>query len=271
MPELPEVETTRRGIEHHLLQQTIADIIVRNPRLRWPVPAELAQILPGQTILSVRRRAKYLLLEVERGTVLIHLGMSGNLRVLTENYPAEKHDHIDLMLANGHLLRYRDPRRFGAWLWLTGDPLLHPQLAALGPEPLSAAFDATYLASQLANKRTPIKPNLMDNHIVVGVGNIYASESLFRARINPQRPANSLTAAEISRLVNEIKHTLTEAITAGGSTLRDYVDTDGKAGYFMINSYVYGRAGQPCRVCSTAITTIRQAQRATFYCPRCQD
>ncbi|WP_348946245.1 bifunctional DNA-formamidopyrimidine glycosylase/DNA-(apurinic or apyrimidinic site) lyase [Chitinibacter sp. FCG-7] len=270
MPELPEVETTRRGIQDHLLNATIEQIIVRNPRLRWPVPADLSALASGERILSVRRRAKYLLLELATGSILIHLGMSGSLRVLTEAFPAEKHDHIDLVLQNGIRLRYRDPRRFGAWLWLTGNPLEHPHLASLGPEPLSSEFSSAYLGAQLANKRTAIKPLIMDNHLVVGVGNIYASESLFRARINPAKSGQTLNNAEILALSEQIKATLTEAIAAGGSTLRDYVDSDGKAGYFMINSYVYGRAGQPCRVCGTPISQIRQAQRATFYCPQCQ-
>ncbi|QLG88908.1 bifunctional DNA-formamidopyrimidine glycosylase/DNA-(apurinic or apyrimidinic site) lyase [Chitinibacter bivalviorum] len=270
MPELPEVETTRRGIETHLINATIKEIIVRNPRLRWPIPVDLSELAANQVILSIRRRAKYLLIELANGTILIHLGMSGSLRVLTEAYPAEKHDHVDLVLSNGTRLRYRDPRRFGAWLWLTGNPLLHPHLASLGPEPLGEQFSPAYLASKLVNKHTAIKQLIMDNHIVVGVGNIYASESLFRARIDPQRSGHSLDSSDISNLVEQIKLTLSEAIAAGGSTLRDYVDSDGKAGYFMINSYVYGRTGQACRICSTPINTIRQGQRATFYCPQCQ-
>ncbi|WP_410499554.1 bifunctional DNA-formamidopyrimidine glycosylase/DNA-(apurinic or apyrimidinic site) lyase [Chitinibacter sp. S2-10] len=276
MPELPEVETTRRGIADHLLQSSIKEIIVRNPALRWPVPADLSQQAANQRILSVRRRAKYILLELgtetkATGTILIHLGMSGSLRILTEAFPAEKHDHIDLVLQNGIRLRYRDPRRFGAWLWIAGNPLTHPLLAHQGPEPLSADFNATYLADKLVNKRTAIKQLIMDNQLVVGVGNIYASESLFRARINPTRTGMSLTPTDIAVLCEQIKATLLEAIAAGGSTLRDYVDSDGKAGYFMINSYVYGRAGQPCRICGTPINQLRQGQRATFYCPQCQN
>ncbi|QLI81734.1 bifunctional DNA-formamidopyrimidine glycosylase/DNA-(apurinic or apyrimidinic site) lyase [Chitinibacter fontanus] len=271
MPELPEVETTRRGIQDHLAQAKIKEIIVRNPRLRWPVPSDLNELISEQTILSVRRRAKYLLLELGTGTILIHLGMSGSLRVLTEAFPAEKHDHIDLVLHNGTRLRYRDPRRFGAWLWITGNPLQHSLLSTLGPEPLTAEFNPKYLAQRLVNKRTAIKQLIMDNQLVVGVGNIYASESLFRARINPNTPGTTLSAEQISSLCTEIKATLSEAIAAGGSTLRDYVDSDGKAGYFMINSFVYGRTGQPCRVCGTPICSIRQGQRATFFCPHCQD
>ncbi|WP_373973620.1 bifunctional DNA-formamidopyrimidine glycosylase/DNA-(apurinic or apyrimidinic site) lyase [Chitinibacter sp. SCUT-21] len=271
MPELPEVETTRRGIEAHLLHECIKEIIVRNGRLRWPVPPNLSSLATNQTILSIRRRAKYLLLELKNGTIIIHLGMSGSLRILTEAFPAEKHDHIDLVLQNGIRLRYRDPRRFGAWLWAEGNPLLHPHLATLGPEPLHQEFNADYLSSRIVNKRTAIKQLIMDNHIVVGVGNIYASESLFRAKINPSTAGCELTRPQISVLCEHIKATLTEAIAAGGSTLRDYVDSDGKEGYFMINSYVYGRTGKPCRLCGTPILSIRQGQRATFYCPSCQD
>lgn len=271
MPELPEVETTRRGIDPHLLHQSIKEIIVRNPKLRWPVPENISELAANQTILSIQRRAKYLLISLANGTILIHLGMSGNLRVLTEAFPAEKHDHIDLVLHNGLRLRYRDPRRFGAWLWLTGNPMEHPTLSKLGPEPLSEQFNADYLAGQLVNKRTAIKQLIMDNQLVVGVGNIYASESLFRAKIAPTVSGMALNPQQIGSLCEQIKATLTEAIAAGGSTLRDYVDSDGKAGYFMINSYVYGRTGQPCRLCGTPICNIRQGQRATFYCPQCQD
>lgn len=270
MPELPEVETTRRGIHDHLLNSTVKELIVRNPRLRWPVPTDLPQLLAGRTILSIARRAKYLLLGFEHGTLIIHLGMSGNLRILTEAFPAEKHDHLDLILTNGKRLRYHDPRRFGSWLWCNTPVEQHSLLKSLGPEPLSDQFDAHYLAHQLATRKTAIKQLIMDNAIVVGVGNIYASESLFRARIAPTRSGNSLTESEVQHLVTTIKETLHEAIAAGGSTLKDYVDSDGREGYFMINSYVYGRADQPCRLCGTTIKTIRQGQRATFYCPQCQ-
>ncbi len=270
MPELPEVETTRRGIHDHLLNATVSELIVRNSRLRWPVPADLSALLSGKTIYSIARRAKYLLLEFEHGTLIIHLGMSGHLRILTEAFPAEKHDHIDLILDNGKRLRYHDPRRFGSWLWCDTPISEHPLLKDLGPEPLSSAFDTESLAQQLSKRRTAIKQLIMDNHVVVGVGNIYASESLFRAKIDPTRAGLSLTTDEISLLVASIKETLHEAIAAGGSTLKDYVDSDGRSGYFMLNSYVYGRADQPCRLCGTIIKTIRQGQRATFYCPHCQ-
>ncbi|KAF0814653.1 Formamidopyrimidine-DNA glycosylase [Andreprevotia sp. IGB-42] len=271
MPELPEVETTRRGIAPHLAGATVSEVIVREARLRWPIPAELAGVLAGQRVEAIERRAKYLLFRFAHGTLIVHLGMSGNLRVLTEAYPAEKHDHVDLVFSNGTRLRYRDPRRFGAMLWHAGNDIAtHPLIASLGPEPLSLAFDAVHLRNALAGKRVAIKLALMDNHIVVGAGNIYASESLFRAGIDPRRPARDLSLADCERLVIAVKETLEAALAAGGSTLRDYVDSDGKAGYFMLQSFVYGRTGEPCRVCGTPILQIRQGQRSTFYCPVCQ-
>ncbi|WP_028455030.1 bifunctional DNA-formamidopyrimidine glycosylase/DNA-(apurinic or apyrimidinic site) lyase [Chitinilyticum litopenaei] len=270
MPELPEVETTRRGVTAYLSGVRVTELLVRNARLRWPVPADLAQRIQGRVIERVSRRAKYLLLHFDDGALIIHLGMSGSLRALTQPFPPEKHDHIDLLLASGVRLRYRDPRRFGAWLWAEGDPQAHPLLAALGPEPLSAEFDASVLARHAAGRQLPVKSLIMDNHVVVGVGNIYASESLFRAGIHPLRPAGSLSATECERLAAEIRATLAEAIEAGGSTLRDYVDTDGKAGYFMLNCFVYGREGDACRVCGTAIQNLRIGQRASCFCPACQ-
>ncbi|MBE9609223.1 bifunctional DNA-formamidopyrimidine glycosylase/DNA-(apurinic or apyrimidinic site) lyase [Chitinilyticum piscinae] len=270
MPELPEVETTRRGIAGALIGKTVAQLEVRNPRLRWPVPDDLAHCLKGRRILDVARRAKYLLVVVEGGAALIHLGMSGSLRILTQPFPAEKHDHIDLVLEDGVRLRYRDPRRFGAWLWVTGDAAAHPLLASLGPEPLSEMFDAAWLQRCCAGRRIPIKQLIMDNHQVVGVGNIYAAESLFRAAIHPLTPAADLPPETLVRLVATIKEVLAEAIALGGSTLRDYVDSDGKAGYFMLNSYVYGREGDTCRVCGEIIRQVRIGQRASCYCPRCQ-
>ena len=270
VPELPEVETTRRGIAGRLTGATLATVVVRNPSLRWPVPANLAALLAGKTLQEIRRRAKYLLFCFDNGTLLVHLGMSGSLRVLSDNPPAEKHEHIDLVFTNGQHLRYRDPRRFGAFLWTDAPVELHPLLCKLAPEPLSAAFDAGYLSKVLANKKIAIKPAIMDQHLVVGVGNIYASEALFRAHILPQRPANLLSAEETVHLTEAIRAVLTEAIAAGGSTLRDYVDSDGQAGYFTVNSFVYGHTGKPCRICGTPIQTMRQGQRATFWCPHCQ-
>ena len=240
MPELPEVETSRRGIEPHLVGATILHAIVRNGRLRWPVSDEI-HALSDKPILSVQRRAKYLLLELPDGWIIIHLGMSGSLRILTEELPAEKHDHVDLVMSNGKVLRYTDPRRFGAWLW-TKELEGHSVLAHLGPEPLSEAFNAEYLKAKCAKKKTPIKPWLMDNKLVVGVGNIYASESLFAAGIHPDRLASSLS----------------------------FLQSDGKPGYFAQELQVYGRKGEPCRVCGTPIIATKHAQRATFYCRQCQ-
>ena len=270
MPELPEVETTRRGIHDHLLGATVSELIVRNGRLRWPVPDDLADLVVGKTIYSIGRRAKYLLLGFEHGTLIIHLGMSGSMRIFTEAFPAEKHDHIDLVLSNGKRLRYHDPRRFGSWLWSHTPVNEHPLLKSLGPEPLSSAFHAAALQQQLQGRKTAIKQLIMDNHIVVGVGNIYASESLFLARIHPTRSGQSLSPAEVTCLVAAIKETLDAAIAAGGSTLKDYVDSDGRSGYFMLNNYVYGRNEEACRLCGTPIQKIQQGQRATFFCAHCQ-
>lgn len=270
MPELPEVETTRRGIAGRLNDKRATGAIVRQTRLRWPVPENLSALIAGEHLIEIQRRAKYLLFRFERGTLIVHLGMSGSLRVLTEAFPAEKHEHIDLLFEDGLRLRYRDPRRFGAFLWTNDDPASHPLLCSLGPEPLSGAFTPDYLVQALAHRKVAIKIAIMDQHLVVGVGNIYASEALFRAKILPQRPASSLSPDEADHLVQNIRKVLEESILAGGSTLRDYVDSDGKAGYFTVNSFVYGRAGLPCRICGTPILTMRQGQRATFWCPVCQ-
>ncbi len=268
MPELPEVETSRRGIEPHLAGETILHAIIRNPRLRWPVSREI-QMLSDQPVLSVQRRAKYLLLELPTGWVIIHLGMSGSLRILPEEMPAAKHDHIDLVMANGKVLRYTDPRRFGAWLW--SDNLQQcPVLAHLGPEPLSAEFNGDYLFVQSRGKRTAIKPWLMDNKRVVGVGNIYASESLFAAGILPHRPAMTLTAEEAVRLADTIKAVLLRSIEQGGTTLKDFLQSDGNPGYFAQELQVYGRAGECCRVCGAPIEMAKQGQRSTFFCRTCQ-
>jgi len=268
MPELPEVETSRRGIEPHLVGAAILHAVVRNSRLRWPVSPEI-HALSDQPVLSVQRRAKYLLLELPEGWIIIHLGMSGSLRVLPYDLPPEKHDHVDLVMSNGKVLRYTDPRRFGAWLWvkeLEGASVL----SHLGPEPLSDAFNAEYLLQKCAKKKTAIKPWLMDNKLVVGVGNIYASESLFMAGILPDRPAMSLSMEEAAVLVKTIKAVLLRSIEQGGTTLRDFLQTDGKPGYFAQELQVYGRAGQPCNACGTPIEISKHAQRSTFFCPRCQ-
>lgn len=270
MPELPEVETTKKGIEAKTQGQIIQSIQIRNGRLRWPVDPKLSQILPGLVILSVKRRAKYLLLETELGHLIIHLGMSGNLRVLPQSTPAKKHDHIDLHLDNGWLLRYHDPRRFGCWLW-TEEPLAqHPLLKNLGPEPLTNAFNAESLAKQLAQRSMAIKNAIMQNAIVVGVGNIYANEALFMSKIHPLRPAKSLNAAEIATLVTSIKQVLTQAISQGGTTLKDFLTPTGKPGYFEQQLQVYGRAKEPCFCCQQPIQKIIQNQRASYFCNGCQ-
>lgn len=268
MPELPEVETSRRGIEPYLVGHTIVHAIVRNGRLRWPVSNEILA-LSDQLVLSVQRRAKYLLIELKRGWIIIHLGMSGSLRVLPEEIDADKHDHVDLVMDTGKVLRYTDPRRFGAWLW-SEDLSASNVLAHLGPEPLGEDFNAAYLFEKSRSKRTPIKPWLMDNKLVVGVGNIYASESLFAAGISPDRAASSLSEEEAGLLVATIKAVLLRSIEQGGTTLRDFLQSDGKPGYFAQELQVYGRAGELCRVCGTPILSKKHAQRSTFYCPTCQ-
>ncbi len=273
MPELPEVETTRRGLLP-LVGQVVASVSIRHPRLRWPIPTHLPQTLPALTLLNIRRRAKYLLCEFAgetgHGILLLHLGMSGRIQLLDDAYPAEKHDHFDVAFAGGQVLRLRDPRRFGAVLWLEGGEANHPLLASLGPEPLEDGFNARYLHSALANKSLAIKNAIMDGHVVVGVGNIYASESLFRSRIHPETPANSLTLKRCEKLVAEIKLTLHEALAAGGSSLRDFFGTDGLPGYFQQSYFAYARTNEPCRVCGRPIKTMRLGQRSTFYCAHCQ-
>lgn len=270
MPELPEVETTLRGIEPHLLGQTVSDIVIRNARLRWPIPENLPSLLRGQTVRGVRRRAKYLLVAFDHGTLLLHLGMSGSLRILRHGTAPEKHDHFDLVIANGQLLRLRDPRRFGAVLWHEGEVNGHPLLAQLGPEPLDAGFDADYLYRATRPRSAAIKLALMDNHFVVGVGNIYANEALFRAGIRPQLPAHKLSKARCAKLVLTIRQVLREAIEKGGSSLRDFIHSDGSSGYFQQHYFVYGRTGEPCKHCGAPIKQIKQGQRSSFYCALCQ-
>lgn len=274
MPELPEVETTRRGVGPTLIKATISAVNVRNASLRWPVPPNLAELLIGQTVLAVERRAKYLLIQFSSGTLIVHLGMSGSLRFVAPGTPALKHDHIDLLLAPAEqaatILRYRDPRRFGAWLWQQGPIEQHPLLAKLGPEPLSDAFDAEHLYQATRKRTIAVKQALMDNALVVGVGNIYANEALFHARIRPTRAACDLKRADCVRLAEAIKLILARAIEAGGSSLRDFVGAGGEPGYFQQTYYVYGRSDEPCRECSHPIAQIRQGQRSSFYCPACQ-
>ena len=270
MPELPEVETTRRGIQAALRGRTVAEFVLREPRLRWPVDPALVRDLPGRRILDVRRRAKYLLVELDGGTLLAHLGMSGSLRVMAPTAPLLAHDHYDLRLDSGHCLRFNDPRRFGSLHWVLGDPGEHQLLAGLGPEPLEAGFDADYLASRARGRRIAIKPFLMDQHIVVGVGNIYASEALFRAGIHPRRAAGRVSRERLGRLVAGIQAVLGEAIRQGGTTLRDYVSADGTPGYFRQQLFVYERAGERCRTCGSTVRQLVQGQRSTYFCPSCQ-
>jgi formamidopyrimidine-DNA glycosylase len=270
MPELPEVETTRRGLEPHLTGRTILRLTVHDHRLRWPVDAELPQTLAGQRVESVERRAKYLLLRLTHGTVLWHLGMSGSLRIVPSDLPTEAHDHIDLALTSGHTIRFNDPRRFGSLHYVTGDPLIHPLLAKLAPEPFAAAFDAAYLWRASRRRKVSIKQLIMNGQVVTGVGNIYASEVLFQSGIRPRRQARSLTHAETERLVAAIRKVLKQAIRVGGTTLRDYVNPDGNPGYFRQKLFVYERAGEPCRNCGTLIRAFTQGQRSTYYCPTCQ-
>ena len=270
MPELPEVETTLRGLEPHLVGQRITGVAIRHTQLRWPIPKNLSKLLRGQTIRSIRRRAKYLLIEFDHGTLILHLGMSGSLRILPADTAPETHDHFDLLLANGLLMRLRDPRRFGAVLWHTGDPAQHPLLAKLGVEPLLDEFDTNYLYHATRKRSAALKLVIMDSHVVVGVGNIYANEALFRAGIRPQLAAGKLSKPRCARLVQTIRETLREAIKLGGSSLRDFVGSDGNPGYFQQHYWVYGRAGEPCKKCGTPIKQIRQGQRSSFYCPECQ-
>ena len=273
MPELPEVEVSRRGLLPYLPGQRIVQAVFRAPKLRHDIPPELAARLAGLQVLAIHRRGKYLLLDCESdqggGWLIVHLGMSGSLRLVAAEAPVQKHDHVDLVFA-ATTLRFRDPRRFGTVLWHEGPIEQHPLIAVLGIEPLSAQFDGDWLHAITRTRSTPIKPLLMDSHLVVGIGNIYAAESLFRSGISPLRPANRISRDRYRKLATDIRSTLEESIAAGGSSVRDYVHSDGGAGSFQIACSVYGREGEPCRVCATPIRAIRQAGRTTFYCPRCQ-
>ncbi len=270
MPELPEVETTRRGLEPHLQGAVVCDCVVREHRLRWPIAADLAQHLCGQRLKGIRRRAKYLLFEFETGCLMIHLGMSGSLRVINSVAPPGKHDHVDLGFDNGNTLRFRDPRRFGSIHWLDSDAEEHALLANLGPEPLSDQFTGEFLYARSRGRKVAVKPFIMNHHVVVGVGNIYATEALFRAGISPRRLASNISLNRYLLLVDAIKAVLQDAIAQGGTTLRDFVGGDGEAGYFSISLQAYGRVGLPCVRCSAALKGVRLGQRATAYCPRCQ-
>ena len=270
MPELPEVETTRRGLAPIVTGRAVKSVVVRHHGLRRPIPRALPRILAGQRIQALERRAKYLLFRTHTGALILHLGMSGRLWVVPAATPPALHDHFDLVLDNGATVRLRDPRRFGLVLWQTGDPLSHPLLRDIGPEPFSDALTADWLYAQTRSRSGAIKAALLDSRLVAGIGNIYASEALFRARINPKLPARKIGRARYARLVDAIRTTLSDAIDAGGSSLRDYVDATGKAGWFQNRFDVYGRGGKPCTACDTPIRELVLGQRSTFYCPRCQ-
>lgn len=269
MPELPEVETTRAGIEPHLLGQRISSVVVRDSRLRWPVNPGLPQYLTGQMVMAVNRRAKYLLLVTETGRLMIHLGMSGSLRITEPGNAPGTHDHVDIVFERGLCLRYRDPRRFGSMFWLPGSES-HSLLDHLGPEPLSGEFTGDYLYRLSRGRRGPIKAFIMNADVVVGVGNIYANESLFKAGIHPARSAGAISSQRYDRLAQQIKEILRAAIQAGGTTLRDFVNEEGAPGYFAQKLLVYGRAGLPCDHCGRVLREIRQTGRTTVYCTRCQ-
>ena len=268
MPELPEVEVTRRGLAPQLAGRVISGVAVRESRLRWPVSRDVHE-LAGRTVRTIERRGKYLLVDCGDGHLILHLGMSGSLRVLPPETPAEKHDHFDLVLGD-RILRLRDPRRFGAVLWTSGALTAHPLLAHLGVEPLSRALDSKRLHALTRGHRTAIKQFLMDGRRIVGVGNIYASEALFRAGINPRKAARRLSVQECARLAKAIKDTLRAAIRAGGSTIQHFVAADGAAGEYQVRTWVYDRGGQKCRRCSSVIRRLVQGQRSTYYCPSCQ-
>jgi formamidopyrimidine-DNA glycosylase len=276
MPELPEVEVTRRGVAPHVEGRTVYSVVLRREGLRWPFPADLPQTLAGKLVVRTGRRGKYLLLHFAHGTLIIHLGMSGHLRVLDPGIPPEKHDHFDLEVEgpNGRqVLRMKDPRRFGAVLWhADADGLLehHALLRGLGVEPLESGFSGKLLYDQTRQRGTSVKQVLMAGDIVVGVGNIYASESLFRAGINPKTPAKRVSLARYEKLAQAVREILAEAIVQGGSTLRDFISVNGQSGYFQQSYFVYDRAGEPCRVCAAPVRQIKQGQRSTFYCVNCQ-
>jgi formamidopyrimidine-DNA glycosylase len=270
MPELPEVETTCRGIRPHLLNHRVTAVEVREPRLRWPISPALAEELPGRTIISVERRGKYLILGCGDASLILHLGMSGNLRIVPADRPPGKHDHLDLIIDSGTRLRLQDPRRFGAVLWVPGDPMTHPLLAKLGPEPLGEQFDGDYLYERSRGRRVAVKNFIMNSHIVVGVGNIYANEALFHSGIHPLRATGRISRSRYRGLSGAIKEVLEQAIAQGGTTLRDFVGSDGRPGYFAQELSVYGRDGSPCPTCRHPIERRSLGSRGTFFCSRCQ-
>ena len=269
MPELPEVETTRCGIIPHIKGRKISTVVVRQRKLRWPIPHNLKQLLKNQHINDIQRRAKYLLFAMENGTIILHLGMSGSLRIVPSHTPPQKHDHADFVLGE-KILRFHDPRRFGAILWTRHDPLQHKLLRTLGPEPLSDGFNGQYLYAQAASRKVHVKSFIMNSHTVVGVGNIYASEALFLSGIHPQRAAGKVSKSRYECLARNIKSVLNAAIDVGGTSLRDFVSAEGKPGYFTNQLNVYNKKGQPCPVCKTAIQVRRVGQRSSFFCTQCQ-
>ena len=270
MPELPEVETTRRGLLPHVVGRRIHDVVVRNRNLRWPVPRDLARRMRGERVLDIRRRGKYLLFDFPKGHLLVHLGMSGRLSRVAREEPPRLHDHVDLQLEGRDAVRLTDPRRFGAMLWVNGPPERHALLRGLGMEPLEEGFDGEALQRIARGRRIAVKHFLMNARVVTGVGNIYASEALFRARVDPRTPAGRISAARWERIATAVRATLARAVEKGGTTLRDFASAEGEAGYFLAECAVYGREGKPCPRCRTPIRTIRQGQRSTFYCPACQ-
>jgi formamidopyrimidine-DNA glycosylase len=269
MPELPEVETARRGLAPHLIGQRVLGATLRRADLRWPIAREITAELPGQRITAVIRRAKYLLLEAQTGSALLHLGMSGSLRILPEASVAGAHDHVDITIDSGKVLRFNDPRRFGCLLWQAAGSV-HPLLAGLGPEPLTEGFDGDHLWRLSRARTASVKTFLMDQSVVVGVGNIYAAEALFRAGIAPRRAAGRVSRERYATLADAVKQILAHAITRGGTTLRDFLAPDGAPGYFEQELFVYGRDGAACKVCQTPLRAGTLGQRATVWCPRCQ-
>ncbi len=271
MPELPEVETTCRGISAHIINSVITQLTIRNPRLRWPIPSDLSEHIVQQQVLSVHRRAKYLLLKFPKGTLIIHLGMSGSLRIVDPQQAYDKHDHVEICFANGNALRLKDPRRFGAVLWTNDAIEHHPLLNHLGPEPLSSDFNAAYLYQQSKNKQVVIKTFLMNSKVVVGVGNIYATEILFACGVHPKRAAGRISLQRYQLIYEATVRILQEAVAQGGTTLKDFVGGTGKPGYFKQELLAYGRQGLPCVQCEKILTEIRQANRSTVYCTHCQN
>ncbi len=270
MPELPEVETTLRGVQPHIQHQRIKAIVVRQHKLRWPIPHDIQLQLQDKEITHIERRGKYLLFKTSSGTLIIHLGMSGSLRILNHDTPVQKHDHVDIEFTNKIILRYTDPRRFGAILWTIDDVSLHPLIAKLGVEPLEHHFSGHYLLQHASKRTTPIKSLIMENKTVVGIGNIYATEALFLAKIHPASPSKSLSQEQMNCLVKTIKAVLQQAIKSGGTTLKDFVNCEGKPGYFFLELNVYGRVGQPCTRCYLPLETMRIGQRTTVFCQNCQ-